>query len=400
MLEFWSGSNEIVNSKKAMAACLADTPFGNPGAGSELLIVHSTMGHRFGDLITTAKQKSPNARIIGCTGCGVIGSNNFVSEKMRALAVMVVRGNADEFAISYSDKLSFEHSYEEALYVSQSLREQNANIRSILLIGSFLDFVADDVFAGVEKVFGRNIPIFGWTSTDNLKAIGSHQFVDNGILDHGLLAIGFADQTLSLVTGVHHGNQCIGEPFVVTRSERNQIFEFDGKPAWSFIMNRLSLPQDLKFEDALRVVCFGTMLPEEVHDEYDNQYIQYVPIGTDPRTQSFYMPVIIKPGTILSLSQRAEEKMFQGLDQMTANLIQRTNGKKPVVVFHSDCAARGRMSFNQILKNEIITRMQDVVCRHEEVPWLGLYGYGELAQLGGRNCFHNQTTSLFAFIRT
>jgi hypothetical protein len=112
------------------------------------------------------------------------------------------------------------------------------------------------------------------------------------------------------------------------------------------------------------------------------------------------MPVIVEPGTRLWLSQRTEDKMFQGLDRMTSGLIERLKGRKPAAIFHSDCAARGRMSFNQILKNEIITRMQDVFCRQEAVPWLGLYGYGELAQLGGKNCFHNQTTSLFAFTRT
>ncbi len=62
MLEFWSAGNEIVNSEKAMQACMDDGPFGEPGAAMELLLLHTTMGHNFADLIETAKKRSPNLR--------------------------------------------------------------------------------------------------------------------------------------------------------------------------------------------------------------------------------------------------------------------------------------------------------------------------------------------------
>jgi small ligand-binding sensory domain FIST len=33
------------------------------------------------------------------------------------------------------------------------------------------------------------------------------------------------------------------------------------------------------------------------------------------------------------------------------------------------------------------------------VPWLGLYGYGEFCPLGGGNAFHTFTSSLFLVVR-
>jgi hypothetical protein len=33
-------------------------------------------------------------------------------------------------------------------------------------------------------------------------------------------------------------------------------------------------------------------------------------------------------------------------------------------------------------------------------PWLGMYGFGEITILGGRNEFHNYTTSLYVLTRT
>jgi hypothetical protein len=400
MLEFWSAGNEIINSKKAMQACMEGTPFGSPGAEKEILLLHTTMGHKFDDLIETAKERSPDAEVIGCTGCGVIGRDGFVSEKMRALSVMGIRGDSNDIATSYSDKLSFADSFEESLVVARSLKEKNADIRMILLIGSSLDLVVDQSFAAFEEVFGLQMPVFGWTATDNLKGLKSNQFIDGKILEHGLIAVGFADPSLKLTMGVHHGNECVGEPFVVTRAERNQILEIDGKPAWSFIMDRMHLPVETTFEEALRVVCFAAVLPEALHAEYDNQHVLYVPVGTERAKQSFDLPVTIEEGTKLWLAQRAEGKMFDGLDRMVSDLVGRLDGRPPLAILHSDCAARGRMSFNQIDKAEIIARMQEPLCRGSKVPWLGLYGYGELTRLGGRNFFHNQTTSIYVLTRS
>jgi hypothetical protein len=32
-------------------------------------------------------------------------------------------------------------------------------------------------------------------------------------------------------------------------------------------------------------------------------------------------------------------------------------------------------------------------------PWLGMYGFGEFARLGGENAYHNYTTALYVIYR-
>lgn len=399
MLTFWSSANEHVSSTKAMESCLAGSTYGQPGAEQEVLFIHTTMGHNFAELIATAQKAAPKARIFGCTGCGVIGAKEFVSEKARALAVMGLRGSASDLAIASSERLSFATAYPETLQVAQRLKSQNPGITSLLVVGGFTDFVADGVFAAIAEVFGADLPVFGWTSTDNLKGLGSNQFVDGRVVEHGLILIGFADPSLQLTMGVHHGNTCVGTPFTVTKAAGNRILALDGKAAYPAVMERLGMAPDTPFEAALRVVCFGMELPPELHQEYGNRHILYVPVGTDARCESFAFAVDIPEGTRLWLTQRDESLMFSGLKTMTEDLVRRTGGQPPVAVFHSDCAARGRMSFDQIQKGEIIHAMQAPLARAGAPPWLGLYGYGELTPLGGTSYFHNQTTSLYVLTR-
>jgi hypothetical protein len=52
------------------------------------------------------------------------------------------------------------------------------------------------------------------------------------------------------------------------------------------------------------------------------------------------------------------------------------------------------------MKEELVHRMQQPFATDGLVPpWFGMYGFGEYAQLGGRNTYHNYTTALAAIYR-
>ena len=72
MLTFYSGSSNAVNTATAMRESL-DLAFGEGGgADADLLVLHATMGHNFPQLLAAAREACPTARIIGCSGSGVI----------------------------------------------------------------------------------------------------------------------------------------------------------------------------------------------------------------------------------------------------------------------------------------------------------------------------------------
>ena len=75
------------------------------------------------------------------------------------------------------------------------------------------------------------------------------------------------------------------------------------------------------------------------------------------------------------------------------------DGREVVAVFHADCLARGRQSFDRVSKDEIIAKLQEPLIGDREVPWLGLYGYGEYCPLVGRNSLHTFTSALFQLVR-
>lgn len=401
MLKFYSASTAIVNSKRAIRECIENALEDHLPAFSEktnLIVIHSSIGHNFQEMLEEAQVLCPKAMIVGCTCAGVIGKEG-ANENIRALAVMAVEAeNSGEFCVAQCDNIRGFNSYDKAKEMATALKEQSSNINMVLILASGIDIAADRAIDGLESVLGEDIPIFGGTSSDNMRAISTYQFYNDQVLERGAIVVGFADPTLQLEMGVHHGSIPLGQPFEVTRAEANRVFEIEGEPAWTYLMNKLNLPADTHPGPCIPIAGLGEHLPQDLFEEYDNEHILRVIVKVD-EDQSFYMPVDCKEGTKLWLTQRNEKLIFEGLERMLSKLVARVGDKEVVAVFHTDCAARGRALFEKILKDEIISRMQVPLSKGKVLPWLGMYGFGEFAMLNGKNHFHNYTTSLYALTR-
>lgn len=397
MLDFFSGSSSAVNTKSAVRECV-DNAFG-AGGGSEcsLLIIHTTMGHNFAQMAAAAREACPEAEIVGCSATGIIGREG-VNEAMRAMAMMAVTG--DEIAVAVVDGLTGANSAELGEEAARQLRQGKDGINIIYVLTAGLDLAGDRVIEGIERVFGPEVPIFGATSADHGKAKGTFQFHGDKVFEQSIVLVGFADPSLEVIMGVHHGSVPLeGNTFEVTRSEDNRIFELDGEPAWPRLMSRLGLPAETEPAEVVPISGLGIELGPEDQQEYDNPQILRVPIKVSDDHQSFYLPTTCPTGTRVVLMQRDEQYIFAGVDRLMDKMVGQLNGRRPLAVFHADCMARGRRMFNRVLKDEIIAKLQYPLSGDEVVPWLGIYGFSEYCRFGGKNQFHSYTSALCPIVR-
>ena len=397
MLSFYSASSSAVNSRRAMAECLEVALESTGGTDCDVLVFHTTVGHQFAELLAEAKRLAPSATVLGCTCHGVVGREG-ANESMKGLAVMAIKGPRSEWAVAHVDNIRGNSSLQQAVALGQELKRQSPNLNMVCLLASGIDIAADRAVEGLESVLGSDVRIFGGTSSDNMRAIRTFQFYNDQILERGALALGFADPTLDIQMGVHHGSVPVGTPFTVTRAAGNQVFELDGKPAWHVLMDQLGKPRDSHPGPMIPIAGLGVEVPAELQADNDNPHILRVIVKTEP-DGSFYIPVDIQAGTKVWLMERDEKLIFDGLERMMQRLQSKLVGQELVAVFHTDCAARGRAMFARILKEEIVGRMQQPLCGEKAVPWLGMYGFGEFTQLAGRNFFHNYTTSIYCLTR-
>ena len=394
MLKFSSYSTRMVNTKRGVLECL-ESAVGDDASNVDLLIWHASIGHDFRALVDACKEYAPQARVVAASCCGVVGVEG-VSESMKDMALMAVEGK--EFAVAHCDGLSGSNAFEQCQAMARSLQEQDPGINMVYFLGSGLDTANDRCLEGFESVLGADVTVFGATSSDNMKGLINFQVVDGEVMEHGAYAIGFSDPTLKVETQATHGFVAIGEPFVVTKSEGNRIQELNGQPAWEEYTRRLGLPASAECADTIPIGALAERLSEERAAEYGNDHILRAVTKRDGHSMVYATE--IEEGTELWLTARDEPLIFSEMDRIVQEIKGRIADRTPVAVFHADCLARGRFLFNRIIKEELVGKMQfpffqDGTCP----PWLGMYGFGEFARLGGENEYHNYTTALYVIYR-
>ena len=383
-----------MNSRRAITECLEVALEGEPNLDCDLIIIYTAIGHNFKEILSEAHKLSPNAQVVGCTCAGIIGKEG-PNESLKALAIMAIKGPKSEFAVAGIDTSADLEPFEAASQIARDIKQQNPGINMIFCHPS--EWVAPRIIEGIESIFGPGIPIIGGLSSDNMKFLSSFQFIGDEIFELGVIVIGFSDPTLELITLGNHGFDVIGKPFEVTQSEGFHILKMDERPPWKCWTERLGLSESAAVADVISFSPLAGELSAELHVESGSPYIIHgilpAPDGT------IYANKIMPEGTKLWLTRRDEKKILEGVDRMMIQILESCDGRKPVAVFHADCAARGKLLFNRISKDEIVSRLQFPLSADGSIPWLGMYGIGELTPLGGRNDLQQYTTSLYVLVK-
>lgn len=397
MLEFSSATSSVPDSTKAATDAIRDALERVEPAKVRLVAFHATMGHDIGAALRAIRAVVPLARVVGCSCAGVVGRDG-ANESMRALALMVVTGEPAELHVAHLDGVDGKTSRAVGARLAQSLRDQGSRPTSVMLIAPGIDVAMDEAVAGIESVLGPEIPIFGGTASDNMKGIATYQCVDDAVYEHGAFLVGFSDPTLGLVSQASHGFVPAGVELEVTRATGNRVHELDGKPAWQVYTAALGLPATATPGDTIPPGAVGVKLSDALAAEYGDSHLLRV-ITHREADGTFIMPVSCAAGTRLSLMRRDEGRIFRNLAVMMKQMGERIGARRPVAVFHTDCGARGRLMLDHVSKTEIVADMQRPLFGESCGPWLGMYGFGEITLLGGRNEFHNYTSSLYVLTR-
>jgi hypothetical protein len=396
MLTFSSSSTARLDSREAVAECL-ENALGARKKDCGLVIFYTGMGHNFNDILVEARKLCPRARLVGSTCAGVIGREG-PNESMRALGIMAIVGPQREFAVAGMKSIVGQDPFEVGAQLARELKNETFDITMVLFHPSLLDILpADRALRGIESVL-PGVSIFGSLSLDNMKFVSNFQFKDDCVFERGAVAVGFADPSLEVVMQADHGFTVLGDPFVVTRSSSNLVHELDRKPAWRSLTERLGVQESIQPSEIAAFAVLAEEMPAEIQEEYRSRYIVRGGALKDSKG-SLTLTAACPEGSRLWLMKRDEQKLFQGVDRLIERVSLRCTGRKPLAVFHADCAVRGRLSLNRILKDEIVRRMQYPLCRDENIPWLGMYGGGELTMLEDKNQIHTYTTSLFVLLK-
>ncbi len=372
---------ESVDSKMA----LKDLPSASPLASANLVLVFGSV-KRFneGKLPSFLKGRYPTAQIVGCTTSGEISPNGVFDDSIQITAI---QWEKTVQRVAQTKMSGMQSSFEAAAGLAKQLKADS--LRTVLVISDGLNVNGSELLKGFQSVLGE-IPIVGGMAGDGGSFVKTLQLYNETVSDNLVIAVGLYGNALITSSGALGGWKPYGPPRTVTKSEKNVVFEMDGKPALP--LYRMYIGE--AFSKGLPGT--GLKFPLAVIEEgkRDVEKIRTL-LAVDAKNNSLTFAGNVEEGETVRLCQTNHDRLVDGagaaanlvMDGLSANKTNQTG-----LALCVSCV--GRKGVMAELVVDEVKLVQQILGPQTSIT--GFYSYGELAPRPNTtdSVLHNQTMTI------
>jgi len=185
---------------------------------------------------------------------------------------------------------------------------------------------------------------------------------------------------------VSQGCRPIGPPMIVTRSQRNVVFELAGKPAYRRLAEIVSALPPPEQELAARGLHIGIAMNEYADEHGRGDFLVRGVVGADDESGAVAVGDLVEVGQTV----RFQVRDVAGAGEDLTELLGAGEPAGGALLF--SCNGRGAAMFDDA--------DHDVRVLHRAYADAGVAGFfaaGEIGPVGGRNHLHGFTASVLAF---
>ncbi|HAF00166.1 MAG TPA: hypothetical protein DCO68_13465 [Methylophilaceae bacterium] len=364
---------------------LRDLPTASPLPTANLVMVFSSV-KRFaeGKLQSFLKSRYPTAQIIGCSTSGEININGVFDDSIQITAIMwekVVQ------RVAQTKMTSMQNSFETAATLARQLKADN--LKALIVISDGLNVNGSELLKGFQSILGE-IPIVGGLAGDSGAFVKTLQLYNETVSDGMVIAVGLYGDALIISSGALGGWKPYGPPRKITRSEKNVVFEMDGKPALP--LYRMYIGE--AFSKGLPGT--GLKFPLAIIEEgkRDVEKIRTL-LAINPTDNSLTFAGNVEEGETVRLCQTNHDRLVEGaggaaslvMDGLDSNKTNQTG-----LALCVSCVGRKGVMAEQV--SDEVKQVQQILGSKTLIT--GFYSYGELAPRPNTNdsVLHNQTMTI------
>ena len=396
-MQFVEGSDQempfasAVSEKSSLSTAIQETVHviaGELGRKPDLTFVFVTHHHakNFSTIAASILDRIGGGLVLGCTGETVI---NGTREYENGPALSVWSG-----ILPGADLLPFQMEFAETpdgimcSGLPDDLSTRADDTRAVLLLSepyssmpqSVIELLADEL---------PNVPLIGGQASGG-NSTENRLFLNDREIDQG--AVGVVIRGGPHVRSVvSQGCRPIGTPFVVTKAERNVVYELGGAPPMQRLqeMYHLLTPRDQTLVE--EGVHIGIALNEYQESFHRGDFLILNVMGVDKKSGA------LKAGGPIRVGQTVQFQIRDGeaADTDLVRLLERHSSvypRLPAASLLFSCNGRGSRMFST--PDHDATLIQ----RHlGPLPLAGFFAQGELGPVGGKNYIHGFTASIALF---
>ena len=376
-MSFAVALSEAASTADAAAAVAADLAGSCDADLPAAVVFFATAAHLDAmDLLagTLAERLAPEV-LLGAGAVSVIAGGRELEETPAVAAWAAPLAGA--VPVRLGPALSAEHSPVEQL---PPLGEQP---RTLLLLADPFSFPADRLLGELGADLPQVRAIGGLASASGT-AGGNRLVLGGEVFDDGAVGL-LLESAAEVETVVSQGCRPIGQPYVVTRGERNLIHELGGRPALERlqeIVEGLDAPERALVQRGLHL---GIVVNEHKLEFGRGDFLVRGVLGLERRSRALAVGDIVETGTTVQFHVRDAATAREDLSGLMA-------GRCADGALLFTCNGRGRRLF------EVADQDASVVAGAiAPAPVAGMFCAGEIGPVGPRSYLHGFTASVALF---
>jgi small ligand-binding sensory domain FIST len=324
--------------------------------------------------------------LLGCSGESIVGVGREI-EREPAVSVWLASWPGVN---TTSMLLTFERTPEGGVIQgwADELPEEWPEGAFVLLLGEPFSFPVEQLLERMNED-RPGVPIIGGMASGGHDPGGNRLIRGRDTFAEGAVAV-VVHGPVQVSTVVSQGCRPIGKPYVVTKAERNVIYELGGKSA---LLQLKELFDQLPTREQILVQKFlhvGRVVSEYQDKFEQGDFLVRNVIGIDPGAGAIAIGDYIRTGQTVQFHVRDQDAADGELKQLLSQI--RQTGSEPSGALLFSCNGRGTNMFSQTDHDA-----RTIESSLGAIPLAGFFAQGEIGPIGGQNFMHGFTASVAVF---
>lgn len=314
--------------------------------------------------------------VFGATTVGEVFANqqHGVNEKEESIVCMLLDIDPSSIALQLF-QVEADRYYEAGEHVGEWALTQFKD-PAIITVTSGLNFDNDAYTQGITS--NRVKYAFGGAAGDDLILKDTFVFSKENFSNHGIIALAIDRDKIDIVGARAFGWAGIGKERIVTKAEKNVVYEIDGKRAIDFYKKYLNITT----EDMPQV---GIEYPLEVTMR-NGQVVYRAVLEIDEKRGALIFAGHVEEKSKVRLSSAKGKSIIEHVSRSMTEALTYKKDFKPEVTLVFPCCSR-----KQVLGDFVIKEIEAVYSMTKQTPLIGFFAYGEIGAYPGGYGFHNET---------
>ena len=337
--------------------------------------------------ITELAEAYPNSHILGCSTSGEIYQVQIMDD---SLSVAVVVFEKSKLASAWTAVHSSSDSHEVGIQLATRLRYANENLQGIFVLSEGTVVNGSELVKGMNSALPADVTVTGGLAGDGSR------FERTWVLKSGkpslkyVSAIAFYGDAIRIGHGSKGGWDIFGPERLVTRSERQVLYELDDMPALEVYKRYLG---DRASELPASALLFPLALRE--NKQVDAQIVRTI-LAVDEENQSLTFAGDIPQGSLAQFMKANFDRLVEGASKAALMTRQNTPVAENLLSIAISCVGR-RLVMGEYTEDELEAVLESLPAGTQQV---GFYSYGEISPFvtTGQCDLHNQTMTLTTIV--